>query len=230
MAGLDEEQPDLLTVIGSQLMESGWERLVQPQIFMMMLFRFPDLDRTARSSSWRDAIANGQYMLFRREAYEAVGGHAAVRSQIAEDLVLAQRVKRAGLRLAIRSARDGLATRMYRSLGEIVEGWSKNMALGAPLTLPPIRLVRGLAPDVMWTPVLVWVLPPIVWALTGWTPAAIATVLSLAIWLVTYTYERVNPAYALLYPVGAVAVALIMIKSAWRGARRVEWKGRVYGR
>jgi chlorobactene glucosyltransferase len=230
VTALDREGVHLLSVIPRQETGSFWERVIQPHVFFVLASRVGNLRRRNRTRVTWDAIANGQFILTPRAQYEAVGTHEIVKNQVAEDVAIAQAYARAGKDVFLLHAQTFMATRMYRSLGEIVEGWSKNMALGAPLTLPPIRLVRGLAPYVMWTPVLVWVLPPIVWALTGWTPAAIATVLSLAIWLVTYAYERVNPAYALLYPLGAVAVALIMIKSAWRGARRVEWKGRVYGR
>ena len=234
VAGLDEDRPDLLTVIGSQLMESGWERLVQPQIFMMMLFRFPDLDRTARSASWRDAIANGQYLLFRREAYEAVGGHAAVRSEIAEDLALAQRVKRSGLRLGIRGAREGLATRMYRSLRELREGWSKNLYVGGLQTLPP--WIRPLtAPLSLAAGIGLWVVPPLLLVLSlfghgntlllVWATTVCA--ISFLVWSVFVREMDVPLGYALLYPVGAAVGAYIFARS-WARGRRVEWKGRHY--
>ena len=144
VAGLEEERADLLTVVGRQLMESFWERLVQPQVFLVMLVRFPDFERLARNDRWRDAIANGQFLLFRRPAYEAIGGHASVRDEVAEDLALAQQVKRAGLRLRIRSAEQDLATRMYRSLGQLVEGWSKNIVMGGLQAFP--RALRPLVP------------------------------------------------------------------------------------
>jgi chlorobactene glucosyltransferase len=235
VAGLLEEEADLLTIAGDQLMETGWERLVQPQIFMMMLFRFPDLERTARAPSWREAIANGQYLLFRRAAYDVVGGHAAVREEVAEDLVLAQRVKRAGLRLRIRGAREALATRMYRSLGEIVEGWSKNLYVGGLRTLPP--WIRPLvAPLSLAAGLGLWVAPPLVLAAalagvggaaaTAWSGTVCA--LSLAVWTAFLREMDVPIGYALLYPVGAGVGAYIFARSWARGRRRVEWKGRRY--
>jgi hypothetical protein len=111
---------------------------VQPHIFLMMLFRFPSFEDTARNRRWRDAIANGQFMLFPRRPYDLIGGHAAVRDEVVEDLVLAQHVKRAGLALRIRAAEDDLATRMYRSLGDIVAGWSKNLFVGGRQACPRI--------------------------------------------------------------------------------------------
>jgi chlorobactene glucosyltransferase len=228
VAGMEEEDADLMTVVGRQLMGSFWERLVQPQIFMLMLFRFPNFERVARNRRWRDAIANGQFLLFRREAYEAIGGHEVVRDEVAEDLALAQHVKRAGLRLRIRSAERSLATRMYRSLGHLVEGWSKNIIMGGlqsfprPLRpfVPPMSLLGGL---------LLWIVPPLALATglfgSGWAAAVCA--LSAATWMY-FTHRMGAPfPYGLLYPVGAAVVTYIFVR-AWVRGRDVEWKGRRY--
>jgi chlorobactene glucosyltransferase len=234
VAGLVEENADLLTVMGRQLMVTHWERLVQPQIFMLILLRFPDLERAARSRHWRQAIANGQYMLFRRAAYAAVGGHESVREEVAEDLVLAQRVKRAGLALRIRGAEDGLATRMYRSLGHMVEGWSKNLFMGGMQTLPP--WIRPLAaPLSLLSAVVFWLVPPaaLVLSLTGiggsglLTWAASVCVMSVLIWS-RFVREMDLPAgYGLLYPLGT-AVGVYIFARSWVKGRRIEWKGRRY--
>ena len=116
---------------------------------------------------------------------------------------------------------------MYSSLADIVEGWTKNLALGVPLMFPPLPLVRRAAPYLMWLPALCWVLPPLFWAVYGSTWAAVTTLVSLLIWIVVYRAEEVPVSYALLYPLGAVMVAYIMIRSAWRGGR-VQWRGRTY--
>ncbi len=153
VAGLREEGADLLTVVGRQVMVTFWERVVQPHVFFLMLLRFPDFERVARNENWRDAIANGQFLFFPRTSYESIGGHTSVQDEVVEDLALAQVVKRAGLRLRIRSAEDSLATRMYRSLSHLVEGWSKNMLMGGlqsvprqlRLVLPPISFLGGIA-------------------------------------------------------------------------------------
>ena len=161
VAGRDEEKADLLTLVGRQLMGTFWERLVQPHIFLMMLFRFPDFERVARNDRWRDAIANGQYLLFTRSAYDAIGGHRCVQDEVVEDLALAQQVKRAGLQLRIRSAESDFATRMYRSLGDLIEGWSKNIVMGGLQSFPawmrpvvtPVSFLGG---------VFLWLLAPLV--------------------------------------------------------------------
>jgi chlorobactene glucosyltransferase len=228
VAGLAAERVQLWSVIPRQQTGSFWERLVQPHVFFVLQSRVGDLRRVNRTRVPWEAIANGQFILTRRAEYEAVGTHAVVKDQVAEDVALAQAYVRTGRDVFLAHAQELMSTRMYRSLAEIIEGWSKNLALGAPMMMPPIRWMRRVAPYLMWIPSLVWIIPPVVWAATGWLPAAIATVLSLGTWLLVYHYERVPLWYALLFPFGALTVASIMMRSAIRGRRRIDWKGRTY--
>jgi chlorobactene glucosyltransferase len=228
VAALERERVHLVSVIPRQEVGSFWEALLQPQVFLALQSRVGDLRHVNRTRVAWNAIANGQFILTRRADYEANGTHESVKDQVAEDLALAQTYVRSGRDLFLVHAPDLMATRMYRSLREIIDGWSKNLALGAPLMMPPVRWLRRVAPFLMWIPSLVWILPPLVWALTGWTAAAVATVLSFATWLVIYRNERAPLIYALLYPLGSIVVAGIMIRSAVRGGRKVEWKGRTY--
>ena len=69
-------------------------------------------------------------MIFTREGYQAIGGHESVRDTVVEDLRLAQRVVEEDRRLFAAHAENLMETRMYRSLRGIIEGWSKNVALG----------------------------------------------------------------------------------------------------
>jgi len=110
------------------------ERAVMPVIFA-------ELAKTYRPKEVSDptspaAAANGQYLLIRRDVYDAVGGHAAVAHAILEDVELAKLVKRAGYKLQFRVS-DAVSTRMYRTFGQMWEGWTKNLALLFP---HPLRL------------------------------------------------------------------------------------------
>ncbi|MBI4540781.1 MAG: glycosyltransferase [Gemmatimonadetes bacterium] len=239
VAALEEEGTDAVTVLGHQVLVSFWEQVVMPQIILLLLLRYPDVSQPRGPGNWRSAIANGQFILIRRSAYESVGGHAAVRAEVAEDLRLAQELCRAGRRLVVRGAEDALETRMYRSLAEIVEGWSKNIATGARQCVEP-----WLAPFAL--PVLVtfllgmWLLPPVAlgaWALARlaglvtaegvvqWVSAAMGA--SLLIWIAGCLRFRIPAGYAVLYPLGAAVAAMIAVRSGMRG-RRIRWKGRDY--
>ena len=225
---LKVERVDLLSVLSRQEMVSFWERLVQPHVFFALAARVGDLRRVNRTRVEWDAVASGQFILTTRAAYEAVGTHEAVKNSVVDDMALAQTFTRHHLDIFLTHAEEYMTTRMYRGLAGIVEGWTKNLATGVPLAFPPIPLLRRLAPYVMWLPAFVWIAPPVLWAVFGWTWTALATAISLLIWLMVYQVSGAPLRYALLYPLGAATVAYIMIRSALRGSRRIEWRGRSY--
>jgi chlorobactene glucosyltransferase len=228
VGALDRERVDLVSVIPQQELGSFWERLVQPHVFFVLGARVGDVRRINRTRVAWDAIANGQFILTPRPAYEGVGTHERVKDTVVDDLALAQAYVAEGKDIFLAHAQPFMRTRMYRSFGEIVAGWTKNLALGAPRMLPPVPWLRRIAPWIMWLPALAWLAPPVVWALTGWPFALVATLASLALWAAVYREEGVGVGYALLYPVAAAVVMYIVLRSAVRG-QRVEWKGRVYG-
>jgi chlorobactene glucosyltransferase len=225
---LTAERVDLVSVLARQEMVTFWERLVQPHVLVALASRVGDLRRVNRTRVAWDAIASGAYILTTRWAYDTVGTHESVRHSVAEDVALAQTYVRHHLDIFLTHAAQFMSVRMYRSLGEIIEGWSKNLALGVPLMFPPIPFLRLAAPYLMWLPAWCWVLPPLLWGVYGWSWAGASTLLALVTWIAVYRAEGAPARYALLYPLGAVMVAYIMIRSAWRGSRKVEWRGRTY--
>ncbi len=119
----------LLSYSPKQEVHSFAERALMPVIFA-------ELAATYRPKNVCDptspvAAANGQYLLIRRDVYDAIGGHAAVAGAILEDVELAKLVKHAGYRLQFRMS-DVVSTRMYRSFPQLWEGWTKNLALLFP--------------------------------------------------------------------------------------------------
>jgi chlorobactene glucosyltransferase len=226
---------DLLTVAGTQELGSFWERLVQPQIFAIMLQRFGGTELVNRSRVASHKIANGQCIWVRRDSYDALGGHAAVRHEVAEDLALAQLWFRAGRTVTLVLGLSQLSTRMYTSLRELIDGWGKNIFAGGRKAMPFGAFGRVIFPLLLVAPGLFGVAPPIVLALgllgvvgTGaLTWAAIATTANLVWWLVVYAWLRLSPVYALLHPLGSAMVVYIALGAIVRG-RRVRWKEREY--
>jgi chlorobactene glucosyltransferase len=227
---------DLLSVAGHQEMGTFWERVVQPQVFTMLAMRYGGTHHVNRSLRARDKIANGQFMLFIRAAYDDVGGHAAVRAKAAEDLALAQLLFERGKRTALVTGISLLSTRMYASLGEIVRGWMKNIYAAAVDAVPFGALGRLLLPAALLSVPLA-MLAPVVLLLLGLagvaggsvtTWALLCTAIMLLWWATVYGIAiRTTPAYAFTFPLGAAVVAYIIVRALARG-RRVEWKGRFY--
>lgn len=236
--GLEQDHADALTLFGRQEMDSFWERLVQPHFFALLLARYPNMRAVLGPSRWRDAIANGQFILVRDTAYRALDGHSAVAGEVAEDLRFAQELVRSGYRLSMRGAEHSFATRMYRSLGELVEGWSKNAYIGsrqaAPAWARPFLIPAGLL-----AAAFLWLLPPLVLvgaALGGLGPAgsaqvttwaAATTAMSAVFWVGAAIRLGAPPAYGLIYPLGVGVTGYILARSWLRGST-VSWKGRTY--
>ncbi|MGI9629286.1 MAG: glycosyltransferase [Longimicrobiales bacterium] len=234
VAGLEADEADALTLAGEQEMGSFWERLVQPQIFFGMAQVFTDTRKGFTQNRWRRSIANGQYMLFDRRAYDGFGGHGAVRAEVVEDLRLAQIMVRDGYRLSIREAKDVFSTRMYRSLREIVGGWSKNTAAGARAVAGGWGALFMFVGALVLAPI-VWTLPPLILlsGLFGWVQgpvvvwAALAYTVGSVLWGVVSRQMGAPFAYGFLHPLGSLVVWFITLKSVLRGGD-VEWKGRRY--
>ena len=110
-----------------QVVKSLGEMIVQPLVFADLANEFKPSDVNDPKST--AAAANGQYLLISREAYDAIGGHEAVAKEVLEDVAIARRVKAAGYRIRLRHGAGQVRTRMYRSFGQLVEGWTKNLAL-----------------------------------------------------------------------------------------------------
>ena len=221
------EHADLATLAPSVEMGSFWERLVLPFYVQVVLtyFRTPRVNRPGS----RAAMANGQYWLVRRQTYEAMGGHEAVRTRILEDVAIARRYRAAGRTLRVAWAPALARTRMYRDRTEMFEGLLKNVH-GEEFSAP--RLVGFLAGLVG-----LFLLPLAVLPLGGWIGsgpiAALGAVLAVALFGKHIVFARsigAPAAYGLLYPAAVGFYLVLITTSLVRGVRRqsVVWKGRRY--
>jgi cellulose synthase/poly-beta-1,6-N-acetylglucosamine synthase-like glycosyltransferase len=230
-----ERHLDMMSVAGRQELGSFWERIVQPHVFWMLATRYGGTETVNRSRRAEDKIANGQCIFVRRAAYESIGGHGAVRDQVAEDVALAQRLFVAGKRTELVLGHDELTTRMYTSLGEIVAGWRKNVFAGGREAMPWGRFGQMIFPALLLLPAMLTLLPlfALVASVTLGAPpwlflaALIALAAQVATWAAVYHWMRVPVAYALLFPLGSAVFAFIAAQAIARGSR-VEWKGRAY--
>ena len=222
----------LLSYSPRQLVSGLVQRALMPLVFCELALAYPPAK--VSDPTLRLAAANGQFMLFHAEAYRAIGGHAAVRGSILEDVELASLIKRRKLGLRFRYAPDALSTRMYRTTAAMMEGWSKNLALlfGNCLALAAWRLLDLL---------LLLLLP--VLAITYWhasvrgLPWFTAGSLIGILWLRTLWrfYTRVLRSHfplsdCLISPLALPLFAAILIRSWYwlRIRRNVSWKGRAY--
>ncbi|HEX3092027.1 MAG TPA: glycosyltransferase [Candidatus Angelobacter sp.] len=151
----EERKVDLLSYSPEQETNSWWELAVMPLVFA-------DLVRTYSSERINDpadpsVAANGQYILVRREVYEALGGHSVLPLNVLEDIELAKIFKVSGHRIWFRYGAGIVRTRMYRTFGAMWEGWSKGLAIlfRRPVLLAARRALEFIAIAVLLTSGLV---------------------------------------------------------------------------
>jgi len=201
------------------------ERAVMPVIFAELASTYKP--REVSDPSAPAAAANGQYLLITRAAYDAVGGHAAIATCLLEDVELARAVKRSGRKILFRYGGDAVRTRMYRSFTQLVEGWTKNLALlfRAPARLAIVRLLEFLAI------VCGFAFAALVRSDLRLTlPAAMAAALIYLNFLRRIVKARAGAASNTLAVFGLPIFSYLLLRSAlyykWR--RSVTWKGRLY--
>jgi len=232
VAAASADALDLLSLAPRQELQSFAERLIMPCGLYLLAF-CQDL-RTVQARNSSEVTATGQFMLMRRARYETVGGHAAVRGAICEDLMLARLLKRSGGHAILQDGRQLLATRMYRGWSTLWTGIAKNLSemLGGPLRTIAIAAA---AVALAWA---AWLIPlrdalhcahgsPE--SCVGLIPAALGSAAAFGLHIAGACYFGIPPWYGLLFPLGYSAGALIAIDSVRRRlSGRVRWKGRTY--
>jgi len=234
-----ETQADMFTIMTFQILGSFWEKTVMPLVMTALSVGFSP--RKVNDPNTKDAIANGQFIFIKRSVYDAIGGHESVKDQIVEDKAISEQVKWNGHRLIVADGMKVAKTRMYTSLPEMWEGWTKNIYLG--LSDQPSLMVLGVfgaflsALASLFLPI--WPLLGLFWYFNSGEWMALAVIIeSLLLWgyLVfmrakVATNMKISPWYALTTPLGAGVFGAMMFTSAWKVVSRkgVTWKGRTYG-
>jgi glycosyltransferase involved in cell wall biosynthesis len=141
VAEAQDNNAELLSYSPEQIAVTFWEMATLPVVFAELARQYPPSVVSDPASPI--AAANGQFILIRRDTYDAVGGHVAVAGDILEDVALARAVKCSGRKIRFRYAPDAVRTRMYRNYRQLRDGWTKNLALLFPN--PAWLAVRTLA-------------------------------------------------------------------------------------
>ncbi len=226
IAEADEHGAVLLSYSPRQELVSLPERMLMPVIFAELATRFRP--REVSDPSKPVAAANGQYLLIRRDVYEAFGGHAAVAADLLEDVGIAQRVKENGGKIRFRIGPEQVSTRMYRSLDQMIEGWTKNLALLFP-NARALAYQRTFEFAVMWGLLLIAEEMALLhhMALAGWS-----LLLSVFIWI--NFFVRIRKSHSglineLVAVFGLPMFSWLLLRSIAAHQRRsVWWKGREY--
>ena len=217
LAEMNRQKADVFSVFSRQLTGTWAERLLIPLVddVLLCFLPFSLLSVPAAASA---ATASGALLAFRREAYRQLGGFAAFRTELVEDVAIARRTRQLGLRLGLALGGDLVRVRMYRSFGEIVEGFGRGLVPAAGGRRAAV--VAGL----VWH--VVAYSGAVLGAITSprWRLVALLGMLERAL-VEAKTGGRDWSAAALIgvSPLAAVPVVARSLR------RRQTWKGRMYG-
>ncbi len=216
------EPADLLSYSPRQVVVTFSERAVMPVIFAELAAQYPP--HRVREKNSGMAAANGQYILVRRAAYDAVGGHVAVATEILEDVALARLFRNAGLRIFFRYGGDAVRTRMYRNWQQLREGWTRNLALLFP------RAEFLAFQSLLWW-FAAWLALGV--AAYGTVSRRFPWIVFASVWLLLYRriraahFATVNNLIAIAFGPPIFVYLLLRSKKA-HASGQVSWKGRSY--
>jgi len=242
LALLDRRGLDFLSLHSDQSSVTWFERCAQPVACMELLRQYP-LSKANRHDENARPFANGQFMLFRRSAYDSIGGHSARPAQLLEDIHFARHVRRAGFKGGLLASGGMLSCRMYDTWSAFRRGWKRiyteaanrkskrlrtaamrlRLAVGL---VPALAIVGGLSWWPLWNHAETWMqvasLAVHVIAIGLWATASVAFARA----------GRIPISGLMSWPLGAWLVGGILVEAAadLEAGTPTEWGGRTYDR
>ena len=218
-----EQSAALISFSPEQVTEAWYEKALIPYIYLRLAKRFSY--EQVNDPSSRAAAANGQFLMMRRNVYDAIGGHSSVAGEVLEDVALAMRAKAAGHRISFGSGKGIVRVRMYRSFPEMWQGWKKN--LYRLICGTPWAVFREMETNLPWIPVLLIV------AGLKHPFLLFVGVLFLIARQTSYGLDLARNQYPfsfIFYYVPAVALYTSVLWASYRShvRGRIQWKGREY--
>ncbi len=223
----EENNFDALTLAPKLILVSFWETLFMPVFgwFCLLAMPFHRVNNLNRAES----MGVGNFFMFRREVLDKIGGFESVKSQVAEDLKLAEILKKKQFKLRIDYAPELIETRMYSGFWEIWEGFTKNLFSGMKFSLA--KTIFGVVSVFLFgvTPFLLMFSAFIFGQSALFVPLFSVYIIQILIFAFLHREWQGNIFYALLAPFGLLIFLAILINSTVKvlSGKGVTWKGRV---
>lgn len=216
-----ENDAALVSFSPEQVTQSWYEKALIPFVYTRLAKHF--LYEAVNDAKSKAAAANGQFLMMRRDAYEAIGGHACVAAEVLEDVALAKRAKAAGFRIWFGAGKGIVRARMYRSFGAMWEGWKKNLYLLVGASR--FAVFRETESVIPWIPLVLFGVG------LRFPPVMLLAVLFLLMRQFIYGGELSRngyPSNLIIYYVPGVVLYCGVLWASYRAHAkgRVAWKGR----
>ena len=201
---------DFISPYPRQIAGSFLEKLIQPLLQWSWLASVP-LRLAEKFPNRSMTIANGQFFIVKRNAYEEAGGHAAIPGEVLDDLELARLLISKGFKGGVADGSAVASCRMYKTNSQLIDGYTKSLwkAFGGQFgTVVAIILLffTGISP-------YLGIGAPATFIFLSRFLAAIKT--------------RSNPAYAFLHPISiGILLFLITLSSIRKSRGTLIWRGR----
>ncbi|MBN1632773.1 MAG: glycosyltransferase [Ignavibacteria bacterium] len=224
-----KEKAGLLSLMPEEFALTFWEKVSIPMLHFTIMTMVPLIlvEKTKKPSL---TVSNGQFMLFKKNVYEEIGGHFSVRNNIVDDIWLGRKVKAVGYKLIFADGTDIASCRMYKNLNEIIKGFSKNLFPGLSFSLLLLSFVIILYFSVYIFPLLV-----LIYSLIALNfellIISIAAILTPVLIRISHSLKFNLPSFAsFLNFIGASLIIILGINSfrLIKHGRGADWKGREY--
>ncbi|HET9086118.1 MAG TPA: glycosyltransferase family 2 protein [Acidobacteriaceae bacterium] len=230
---LDAANASLVSGFPRQITVTFLEWLLLPLIHFVLLGFLP-IGAMRRSTVPAYSAGCGQFMLVRRQAYFASGGHAAIRSSMHDGLLLPHAFREHGFRTDIADLTCLATCRMYRTAGEVWRGLSKNATegLAAPSRILPTTILLLASQVVPAVLAAVFLIEPFSLRVdsVAWTMTAGALVLGYLPRILGVLRFGQSKRSALLHPAGVVVLLALQWFAFLRKmmGKQATWKQRAY--
>ena len=214
LAALQAEKADLLTAFPREETLTWGEQLIVPVIsFGIFSFLPISLVRYLRWPSL--SVTIGQFMLFRRSAFETVGGYAAIRGHLVDDVSLGRNIIEQGFQWRLMDGTQHVTCRMYHNLQEVVDGFSKNVFAFFDYRILPFFIILAVVGFAFIEPPLALITRWLGVPISAFPPglATIAVIESYLLWQIAYQRFKFPAYMVFLYPISLGVFILIAIRS-----------------
>ncbi len=224
------EKIDFLTLAPEVECITFWENVVQPLAVSSLALWF----NSPRILKSEKVLANGQYILVRRDVYESVGGNECVKQEVVEDVELAKKIKQKGFSVMFQNGTRLYSTRMYTSLSQIKTGWTRIFIHLFEKKLVPIfhKIFLFLFFSLLPFAILVWQGTLLAQRDPGANGTLFWLSLTTSFFIIAVRFVgnirlRSNPWYSALHPLGSLVMIWILSICAYRiiGNRPSVWRG-----
>ncbi len=217
-----------LSIFSRQTMVTFHERMMVPFGNLVTLCFMP-LDLLYGHKNPLFSVAMGQFIMFRREVYDKIGGHKTIKKEILEDVYIARMAKKRGFKFMIFNGENKLSCRMYKNLKEVIRGYSRILFPAFNYNLYFFFLAVLLTASIFLLP---FILLPVA-IILSW-PLVFLGIIMLQVFfilLIRITYSlkfKTKIIDVLLHPISIIYLLIIAINSfyKYRFGSGIKWKDR----